>query len=277
MSRIAKRFSALKAEGRGALIPFISAGDPDLEASQAILDGLPAAGADLIELGAPFSDPTADGPAIQRASRRARAAGGSFAQTLQMARRFRAHDRNTPLIIMGYYNPIYVRGPEQAAQETAEAGVDGLIIVDLPPEESDEIAPHLARAGVDLIRLAAPTSDADRLKVICEGASGFLYFVSVLGVTGGKAADEGTLSGHVARLRQATDLPIAVGFGVKTPAEAANAARIGDAAVVGSALCQTIADALDDEGRARDGLVDAVLDQTRALSQAVRAAGRNAA
>lgn len=276
MSRIAARFAALKAEGRGALVTFTTAGDPDLGTSQAILDGLPAAGADLIELGAPFSDPTADGPAIQLASRRARAAGGSYARTLEMARRFRTHDQDTPLIIMGYYNPIYVRGPEQAAKETAAAGVDGLIIVDLPPEESDELAPHLAAAGVDLIRLAAPTSDADRLKIICEGASGFLYFVSVLGVTGGKAADEGVLTDHVARLRQATDLPIAVGFGVKTPAEAAKAARIGDAAVVGSALCATIEGRLDAEGRAQPGLVDAVLDQTRALAQAVRAAGRAA-
>lgn len=277
MSRIATRFAALRAEGRGALISYVCAGDPDRETSQALIDGLPGAGVDLIELGAPFSDPTADGPTIQLASRRARQAGGSLRVTLEMAQAFRTKDADTPLIVMGYYNPLYVLGPAKAAQVVADSGVDGLIVVDLPPEEADELTPHLAEAGVDLIRLAAPTSHDERLDVILRGASGFLYYVSVLGVTGGAAADTTALQAAVVRMRRKTDLPIAIGFGIKEPAQAAAAAQIADAAVVGSALCETIANHLDAEGRAQPGLVDAVLDQTRALSAAVRATRPEAA
>ncbi|MEM6490504.1 MAG: tryptophan synthase subunit alpha [Pseudomonadota bacterium] len=277
MSRIAARFAALQAEGRGGLIPYICAGDPDLETSQAIVDGLPAAGADLIELGAPFSDPTADGPTIQIASRRARQAGGSLRATLEMARAFRTKDAETPLIVMGYYNPLYAMGPAKAAQAAADAGVDGLIVVDLPPEEAGEFTPALAEAGVDLIRLSAPTSDDARLDVILNGATGFLYYVAVLGVTGGASADAAVLQTAVTRLKRKTTLPVAVGFGIKQPIQAAATAQIADAAVVGSALCETIGAHLDDAGRAQDGLVDAVLSQTRALADAVRAARAQAA
>jgi len=270
--RISARFADLRAEGRGGLVTFVTAGDPDLETAWEILQGLPAAGADIIELGMPFSDPMADGPAIQAASLRALQAGQTLRKTLDMVRRFREGDSATPLVLMGYYNPIYQYGVDAFVADAAAAGVDGLIVVDLPPEESDELLPQARAAGIDFIRLATPTSDDNRLPVILSGSGGFVYYVSVLGITGTKSAAETATEEAVARLRRHTDLPVVVGFGIRTPEAAAVTARIADAAVVGSAIVDRIKAGLDEDGKASSGLSAGVLAFVRDLAGGVRGA-----
>ena len=269
--RIDRRFAALKEEGRAGLVTFITAGDPDDATSLEILHALPAAGADIIELGMPFTDPMADGPAIQQASERALRAGQTMAKTLDMVRDFRRRDPDTPLVLMGYYNPVYVHGNERFLADAKEAGVDGLIIVDLPPEEDDELCLPAKRAGLDFIRLATPTTDARRLPAVLANASGFLYYVSVTGVTGTKEPDFTAVAHAVDAIRAHTDLPIAVGFGVKSPQQAATLAQSADAVVVGSALVSAIAASLDDAGRATAGTVGAVTDLVARLAAAIRA------
>jgi tryptophan synthase alpha chain len=271
-NRIAARFDRLRAENRGALIPFIEAYDPDAETSMALLAGLPGAGADLIEIGVPFTDPMADGPIIQRAGQRALKAGGSLVGALAMVRDFRRQDRDTPIVLMGYFNPILSYGCARFAADAAGSGVDGLIVVDLPAEEADELTRFTARERLELIRLVAPTTDDARLPHVLRGSGGFVYFVSITGITGTRSASTEALAHHVPRIRRATDLPIAVGFGVRTPEQAANAVRIADAAVVASALIDTLSQHLDESGRAKPTAVRAVLDQVRALAEAVRAA-----
>ncbi|ABC24222.1 tryptophan synthase subunit alpha [Rhodospirillum rubrum] len=243
--RLSRRFAALKAEGRGGLVTYVMAGDPDQETALALMRGLPGAGADIIELGMPFSDPMADGPAIQAAALRALAAGMTLTGTLETLKAFRATDDDTPVVLMGYYNPIHYYGAEAFARDAALAGADGLIIVDLPPEEADELLPFLRAQGLHLIMLATPTTDEARLPAILERASGFLYYVSIAGITGTAAADAGGVAQAVARIRRKTDLPIAIGFGVSTPAQAATMARVGDAAVVGSAIVRRLAEGGD--------------------------------
>jgi tryptophan synthase alpha chain len=270
VSRIAARFASLKKEGRGALIPFLEAFDPDLETSQAILAGMPGAGADLIEIGMPFTDPMADGPIIQLAGQRGLKAGATLKGTLAIVRRFRENDDRTPIILMGYLNPIIAYGPEAFCQDAAAAGVDGLIAVDLPPEEADLLAPHAAAQGIDIIRLVAPTTDEARLPYVLAGSSGFIYYVSIAGITGTRSASAADLSAAIPRVRKFSDLPIAIGFGIRTPEQAANATKIADGAVVASALIDTLAHNLDENGRALPGTVELVLDQVRALADAVR-------
>jgi tryptophan synthase alpha chain len=268
LSRIDDRFAALRRENRAAFVAYMMAGDPDPDASFEILKGLPGAGADLIELGFPFSDPMAEGPPIQRAAQRALKAGMTLQGTLDLVRRFRALDRETPLILMGYLNPILNRGYDRFAREAAEAGADGLIVVDCPPEEADPLADALDAAGVSLIRLATPTTDDARLQVVARRTSGFVYFVSVAGVTGVKEADAVAVAPAVARVRAATGLPVAVGFGIKTPERAAAVARVADAAVVGSALVDEVAAALE----AGERPAVKVLASAARLAQAVREA-----
>ena len=275
--RIAARFAALERERRGALIPFIEAHDPDPETSMAMLRGLPGAGADLIEIGVPFTDPMADGPTIQRAGQRALKAGGSLRAALDMVRGFRAEDDQTPVVLMGYYNPIFSHGVERFCADAAACGVDGLIVVDVPPEESDEIAPHAREAGLDLIRLIAPTTDEARLPRVLAGTSGFVYYVSIAGITGTRTATAEHLAEAVPRIRRHTGLPVAIGFGIRTPQQAAEAVRAADAAVVASALIDTLAASLDEQGRARPDTARRVLDQVRSLADAVREARKGAA
>lgn len=270
--RISARFADLRAEGRGGLVTFVTAGDPDPETAWQILEGLPAAGADIIELGMPFSDPMADGPAIQAASLRALQSGQTLRKTLEMVRRFREGEPATPLVLMGYYNPIYQYGVDAFVADAAAAGVDGLIVVDLPPEESDELLPQARAAGIDFIRLATPTSDDARLPVILSDSGGFVYYVSVLGITGTKSATETATEEAVARLRRHTDLPVAVGFGIRTPEAAAVTARIADAAVVGSAIVDRIKAGLDENGKATSDLARTVLAFVRDLAGGVRGA-----
>jgi tryptophan synthase alpha chain len=277
VSRIAARFAALRADGRGGLVTYLTAGDPDRDTSARLLAGLAAAGADLIEIGMPFSDPMADGPAIQAAGQRALKAGMTLRGTLELVRELRRRDETTPIALMGYYNPIYRYGAEQFAGDAAAAGVDGVIVVDLPPEEDAELASPLRAAGLDLIRLATPTSDDKRLPRITDGARGFVYYVAVAGVTGTRSADADAVAAAVARLQRFTALPVAVGFGIRTPQQAAAVARVADAAVVGSALVQRVADHLDEAGRAKPSLVEAVLDDVQALSAKVRRARAAAA
>lgn len=272
MSRIAARFAALKQEGRGALIPFLEAYDPDPATSQAILDGMPAAGADLIEIGCPFTDPMADGPTIQLAGRRALDTGATMVHTLAMVSAFRTHDQATPIVLMGYFNPIMSYGVPRFCADAAKAGVDGLIIVDIPSEEADLVLPHATANGLDIIRLVAPTTDDARLPVVLSGSSGFVYYVSITGITGTRTASADELGEAIPRIRRVTDLPIAVGFGVRTPAQAAAVVGKADAAVVASALIDNMAATLDADGRATDRTVPTVLDGVRALAAAVRAA-----
>ncbi len=275
--RIERRFAELAAAKRAGLITFVCAGDPDPATSAAILAGLPAAGADLIEVGMPFSDPMADGPAIQAGSLRALKAGMTLAGTLTLVRAFRARDDATPLILMGYYNPIYSYGGERFLDEAKAAGVDGLIIVDLPPEEDDELClPALAR-DLCFIRLATPTTDERRLPKVLANTRGFIYYVSITGITGAGAPVALQVQAAVARLRRHTDLPVAVGFGIRTPEQAGEIAAAADAVVVGSALVDRIARGLDAGGRAQPGLVEAVLDQARGLAAGVRSAKKAAA
>jgi tryptophan synthase alpha chain len=240
VSRIAARFSQLKRDNRAGLITFTMAGDPDYATSLQVLRGLPKAGADILEVGMMFSDPMADGPAVQAAGLRAQKAGATLRRTLDMVAEFRRGDHDTPIVLMGYYNPIYIFGPERFAQEAKKAGADGLIIVDLPPEEDDELRPFAKAAGLDLIRLATPTTDDQRLPAVLDGASGFLYYVAVLGITGTKSGAIADIAASLARFRKHTELPVAVGFGVRTPDQAAEIAQVGDAAVVGSALVEIV-------------------------------------
>ncbi len=277
MSRIAARFAALKRAGRGALIPFIEAWDPDPGTSMALLRGLPGAGADLIEIGCPFTDPMADGPIIQAAGKRALQAGATTGAALDMVRQFRLEDAATPIVLMGYLNPILSYGPARFCADAEAAGVDGLIVVDLPSEEADLLAPHAERHRLDVIRLVAPTTDDARLRHVLAGSSGFVYYVSITGITGTRSASAADLRAAIPRVRAATDLPIAIGFGVRTPAQAAEAASIADAAVVASALIETLAGTLDAEGRAGPDTVARVLDQVRALAAGLREGAKVAA
>jgi tryptophan synthase alpha chain len=270
VSRIEKRFAAMREEGRAGLVAYLTAGDPDRDTSAQLYGGLAAAGADLIEIGMPFSDPMADGPAIQEAGQRALKAGMTLRGTLAMVRALRSRDEATPIVLMGYYNPIYRYGAESFVGDALDAGVDGVIVVDLPPEEDEELNLPARAAGLDVIRLAAPTSDRARLPRIVERASGFIYYVAIAGITGTRSADTAAVATAVARLRRFTPLPVAVGFGIKNPQQAAAVARAADAAVVGSSLVQRLAVNLDREGRAKPGLVDAVLADVRALAEAVR-------
>lgn len=275
--RIEARFAKLAREGRAAFIPFIMAADPDLETSFEILQGLPGAGADLIELGVMYSDPMADGPAIQAAGLRAKAGGARLDRTLDMVRRFRADDNETPIILMGYYNPIYIYGVDRFLADAAEAGVDGLIVVDLPPEEDVELCLPALEAGMHFIRLATPTTDDARLPAVIANTSGFVYYVAIAGITGTKSADAGEIQAAVERLKHHTDLPIAVGFGIKTADQAEAIAAIADAAVVGSAIVQVVAENLDADGKPTPELVSNVLSLSRSLADGVRAAARKAA
>jgi tryptophan synthase alpha chain len=269
-TRIDRRFAALKREGRAALVTFVTAGDPDLETSQAILNGLPKAGADIIELGMPFSDPMADGPAIQAASLRALKAGHTMRKTLDMVRAFRKTDADTPIVLMGYYNPIYVYPNDKFLDDAAAAGVDGLIVVDVPPEADDELCLPAIKRGLNFIRLAAPTTDDKRLKTVLKNTSGFLYYVSITGITGAGAANPDDVQLQVARLKRATTLPVAVGFGVKTPEQARAIGASADGVVVGSALVRAIEASLTQDGRATGNTVGAVLSLVEGLSAALR-------
>ena len=268
MSRIPARFAELKKQGRAGLITFITAGDPDRATSQAILDGLPAAGADLIELGIPFSDPMADGPVIELASQRALKNGATLKGTLEMVKSFRQKDSATPIILMGYYNPIYAFGPEKFCAAAAEAGVDGLIVVDLPPEEAEELGVPARANGIDVIYLAAPTTDDARLPTVLASASGFVDYVSIAGITGTASAKTASVAESLARIRLHTDLPLAVGFGIKSAAQVAEIAKLADAAVVGSAIVQKLADYLDEQGKPKPGAVQSVLGFVKELRTA---------
>ena len=270
-SRIAARFAELRAQRRAGFIPFITAGDPDRETSLAILKQLPKAGADIIELGVPFSDPMADGPAIQAASQRALKAGMTVKGTLALVERFRKDDDKTPLVLMGYYNPIHAYGVESFARDAAHSGVDGLIIVDLGPEEDSVLRALAAKSGLAIVRLATPTTDDQRLSTVLDGASGFLYYVSVAGVTGTKSFTETDVKTAIDRIKRRTDLPCAVGFGIRTPEGAAAIARIADAAVVGSAIVSRIADGVR-SGEPNTRLIDETLSFCRSLGNAVHAA-----
>lgn len=265
MSRLQSRFAELKQQNRAALVTFVTAGDPDYASSLEILKGLPAAGADVIELGMPFTDPMADGPAIQLANIRALAAKQNLPKTLQMVREFRVTDSSTPLVLMGYYNPIFAYGVERFVADAKGAGVDGLIIVDLPPEHNDELCEPAQAAGLDFIRLTTPTTDDQRLPTVLNGSSGFVYYVSVAGVTGAGAATMDHVEQAVARLRRHTDLPLCIGFGIRTPEHAADVARRADGVVVGSALVDQIAKA---ESPAQ--AIDGVLSLCRELADGVR-------
>lgn len=269
VTRIDKKFAELKRQGRAGLVAFITAGDPDHDTSLAILKGLPQAGADIIELGMPFSDPMADGPAIQASSQRALKAGQTMKKTLAMVRAFRAADDTTPIVLMGYYNPIYVYPADHFIADAAKAGVDGLIVVDMPPEEDAELRPQASEAGLNFIRLATPTTDAKRLPVVLANTSGFVYYVSIAGITGTKAPDLADVKGHVGRIKAQTSLPVAVGFGVKSEAQVSAIASIADGVVVGSALVGAIAESLDD-GRATSATKPGVLGLVARLAAALR-------
>lgn len=271
MSRIAQRFAELRKAGRAAFIPFITAGDPDVDASFAILEKLPGVGADLIELGVPFSDPMADGPAIQASSQRAIAAGMTLTKVLELVRRFRHVDQKTPLVLMGYYNPIHAFGTARFAKEAALAGVDGLITVDLPPEEDDVLRLPAAAQKIDIVRLATPTADEHRLVTILNGAGGFVYYVSIAGVTGTKSFSTGDVQRAVERLKAHTALPCAVGFGIRTPEQAVEIAKLADGVVVGSAIVSRVAAGLDQQLR-RKALVKDVTDFCAGLAEAVHTA-----
>jgi tryptophan synthase alpha chain len=268
--RITARFAALQEVPRAGLVAFLTAGDPDLETSFDLIAGLPEAGADLIEIGMPFTDPMADGPSIQAASLRALRAGTKMADTLDLVRRFRRRDQDTPIVLMGYYNPIHAYGNERFLRDAGAAGADGLIVVDLPPEEDEELCLPARAAGLDFIRLATPTTDDRRLPAVLENISGFIYYVSVAGITGQKAAVAERVGPEVARLKRHASLPVAVGFGIREPAQAAEIAGVADAAVVGSALVDLIARHLDEDGRPTPALVPAVHAKVRSLADAVR-------
>jgi tryptophan synthase alpha chain len=272
VSRIERRFAELRRQGRAGLVTYLTAGDPDLDTSLRLFTDLAAAGADLVEIGMPFSDPMADGPVIQKAGQRALKQDMTLSRTLALVGELRRTDDTTPIVLMGYYNPIYRYGPERFARDAVAVGVDGVIVVDLPPEEDAELTGPAHGAGLDLIRLATPTSDDRRLPLIVEHTRGFIYYVAIAGITGTRSADAGEVATAVARLRRFTSLPVAVGFGIRTPKEAAAVARAADAAVVGTALVQRLALNLNPDDTAKAGLVNAVLADVRALAAGVRAA-----
>jgi tryptophan synthase alpha chain len=269
-SRIARRFIELKREGRAGLVTFVTAGDPDPETAMELLRGLPAAGADLLEVGMPFSDPMADGPAIQDSSLRALRAGQTMDRTLAMIAEFRRGDAATPVVLMGYFNPIYAYGVERFVSDAKAAGVDGLIVVDLPPEEHEELRAPAQAAGLDVILLLAPTTGEERLATILGEASGFVYYVAVTGVTGTISANPAEVAAAVGRIRRHTRVPVAVGFGIKTAAQAASIAATADAAVVGSAIVSTIAAGLDSAGSAKPELIETTLAFVADLAAGVR-------
>ncbi len=271
-TRIDTRFAELKKEGRAAFVTFVMCGDPDLATSLEIIKALPKAGADVIELGMPFTDPMADGPAIQAAGLRALKAGTTLKKTLQVVRDFRAGDNVTPIVLMGYYNPIYIYGVDKFLADAKSAGVDGLIIVDLPPEEDTELCIPAMKAGLNFIRLATPTTDDKRLPAVLANTSGFVYYVSITGITGSAAADTSQVSEAVARIKRHTQLPVCVGFGIRTPDAARGIAQAANGAVVGSALIDALRATLDSEGRATAKTVPAVADLASALAQGVRGA-----
>ena len=273
-TRIEARFADLKAEGRAALVTFVTAGDPDYDTSLELLRALPGAGADIIELGMPFTDPMADGPAIQASSLRALAAGQNMIRTLKLVSEFRESDNDTPIVLMGYYNPIYIYGVDRFIKGARAAGVDGLIVVDLPPEEDHELCIPALDKGLNFIRLATPTTDDKRLPKVLTNTSGFVYYVSVTGITGSKAPDISRVNEAVARIKRHTDLPVAVGFGVRTAEQAAGIASGADGVVVGSALVNTIKESLDENGTATGTTVANVLKLVSELAQGVRQ-GRN--
>ena len=276
-TRIDKRFAALKAEGRAGLVTFLMAGDPDHETSLAIIAALPEAGADLIEIGMPFTDPMADGPAIQAAGLRALQSGETLTKTIDLVRQVREGDSDTPIVLMGYYNPIYIYGVDRFLTDAKAAGVDGLIVVDLPPEEDVELCLPAMKAGVNFIRLATPTTDEKRLPAVLANTSGFVYYVSITGITGSAAPDTARVAQAVARIKRHTDLPVAVGFGVRDAARARAIAEAADAVVVGSALVDVLAQSLDKDGKATKKTVAAVTDLVASLAEGVRSAGRVAA
>jgi tryptophan synthase alpha chain len=276
-SRIDKRFAALKAEGRAVLITFTMAGDPDYDTALAIAKALPKAGADVIELGMPFTDPMADGPAIQAAGVRALKAGQSTKKTLAMVREFRKTDDATPIVLMGYYNPVYIYGVDQFLADAKVAGVDGLIVVDLPPEEDEELCLPTLKIGLNFIRLATPTTDDKRLPAVLNNTSGFVYYVSITGITGAAAPDAAKVTSAVARIKRHTKLPVAVGFGVRTAEQARAIASGADGVVVGSALVEALRVSLDKNGKAGPGTVKAVTALVSALADGVRSARRVAA
>ena len=269
-SRLTRRFRALRTAGRGGLITFVTAGDPDLDSSATLLRQLPSVGADVIELGMPFSDPMADGPAIQASSQRALAAGMTLAKTLAMVGTFREDDKETPVILMGYFNPIYQYGSQNFVEDALTAGVDGLIIVDLPPEEDDELCHPAMTAGLHWIRLVTPTTDDRRMPTVLKNTSGFVYYVSIAGITGTRSASADVIRSAVRRLSQHTDLPVAVGFGIQTPEQVGEVVNDADAAVVGSALVREIERNLDDQGNATQNLVNQVLERVQKLSAVLR-------
>jgi tryptophan synthase alpha chain len=271
-TRIDARFAELKREGRSAFITFLMAGDPDLDTSLAIIKALPKAGADVIEIGMPFTDPMADGPSIQASGLRALKAGTTLKKTLALVRDFRAGDDATPIVLMGYYNPIYIYGVEKFVADAKSAGVDGLILVDLPAEEDDELCVPALAAGLNFIRLVPPTADDKRLSVVLENTSGFVYYVSITGITGSAAADIAAVTEAVARIKRHTKLPVCVGFGIRTPEAARAVAQNADGAVVGTALVDVLRSSLDGEGRATAKTVDAVAGLVASLAQGVRGA-----
>jgi len=273
-TRIEKRFARLKAEGRAALVTFTMAGDPDTATSLAVIKALPKAGADLLEIGMPFTDPMADGPAIQAAGVRALAAGQTMIKTLAMVRDFRAVDDDTPIVLMGYYNPIYIYGVDKFLVDAKAAGVDGLIVVDLPPEEDEELCLPALKAGLNFIRLATPTTDDRRLPAVLNNTSGFVYYVSITGITGSAAPDPGKVSAAVARIKTHTSLPVAVGFGVKDAASARAIAGGADGVVVGSALVEAVRKTLDRDGKAQAHTVKTVAALVSELADGVRSAQR---
>ncbi|MCK9914741.1 tryptophan synthase subunit alpha [Microbacteriaceae bacterium K1510] len=271
-TRIEKRFAALKAQGRAALVTFTMSGDPDTATSLAVIKALPKAGADLIELGMPFTDPMADGPAIQAAGVRALAAGQTLSKTLAMVRDFRTEDDDTPIVLMGYYNPIYIYGVDRFLTDAKAAGVDGLIVVDLPPEEDEELCIPALKAGVNFIRLATPTTDDKRLPAVLNNTSGFVYYVSITGITGSAAPDANKVAAAVTRIKRHSALPVAVGFGVRTAEQARMIAQGADGVVVGSALVDVLRASLDNDGKATPLTVKAVADLVADLAQGVRGA-----
>lgn len=269
-TRLEAKFDALKAAGEKAFVAFITAGDPDIDTSRKILHGLPAAGADIIELGMTFTDPMADGPSIQLASQRALAAGQTLIGTLDMVRGFRQSDDTTPIVLMGYYNPIYYYGAEKFVTDAKAAGVDGLIVVDLPPEEDDELCLPALAGGLNFIRLATPTTDDKRLPDVLQNTSGFVYYVSITGITGAAAPQKQAVADNVARIKRHTELPVCIGFGIRTPEQAAEMSSIGDGAVVGSALVDVIAANMDTGGKATAACADAVLALATSLAEGVK-------
>ena len=276
-TRIDRRFAQLKTEGRAALVTFLTAGDPDAETSLALLRAIPAAGADVVELGMPFTDPMADGPAIQMSSQRALKAGQTLKKTLAMVRAFRQADDATPLVLMGYYNPIYIYGVDRFLRDAKSAGVDGLIVVDLPPEEDEELCLPALKAGLNFIRLATPTTDDKRLPAVLANTSGFVYYVSITGITGAAMADPAKVTAAVARIKRHTKLPVAVGFGVRTAEQAAVIAAGADGVVVGSALVNALKASLDRDEKTTAKTVTVVVNLVAELARGVRSARRVAA